>query len=341
MVTAALRVVRLGPVLILFALVVAMTALSPVFFTQQNLQNLVGQTAVIAVLALGQLLVILTRGIDISVGATLGLATVTGALIYDTSFGGGGIAVIATMALTGVFVGLFNGVVFVYGRLPNALIITLATLGIARGLALLISGGDALLGMPDVITELGAGFVLGIPWSGVFLAVLAGMALLLLRGMKWGRWIYAVGGNEEAARRVGIPVNRVLVSVYCLSGLAAGLAALLTAGRTDSGFPQAGQLAELDAIAAVIIGGASILGGRGGVSSAIVGAFIIGTIRNGLNLLDVDPNWQLVAVGVVTALAVELDVVRSALERRFQSVQAARAGRGTPDASRPAQEAVA
>ncbi|MCW2994875.1 MAG: inner-rane translocator [Conexibacter sp.] len=326
----ALAIVRVGPVAILIVLFAVMTLLSSVFFTERNLQNLVMQTSVIAVLAVGQLLVIVTRGIDISVGSILGLSTITGGLAFGTAWGGSAVATILIMAGTGLAVGAVNGIAYVYGRMPNPLIITLATLGIARGLALIISGGDSVVGMPGLVVDLGSGLVGPVPWAGVFLLVVAGAASFLTRQTQWGAWIYAVGGNPEAAARVGMPVRRVLVSVYCLSGVCAGLAAVLVAGRTDSGFPQAGQLSELDAIAAVIIGGASILGGRGTVSGAVVGAFIIGTIRNGLNLLDVDPNWQLVTVGVVVALAVELDVIRAALERRFQAVQA---GRGSAGAS--------
>jgi ribose transport system permease protein len=145
---------------------------------------------------------------------------------------------------------------------------------------------------------------------------------LLTRGLVWGRWIYAVGGNPEAAVRNGIPVPAVWISVYVLCGLLAGVAALLMMGKADAGSPMAGSLAELDAIAAVIIGGASFLGGRGRVLNALTGALVIAVLRNGLNLLGIDPNWQYMATGAVIVVAVELEVLRGYLERRFRSLQA-------------------
>jgi ribose transport system permease protein len=323
-----LNVVRLGPVLILAVLVAVLGVLSPVFLSERNIQNVVTQTSTIAILALGQMLVIVTRGVDVSVGSILGLATVMGALVYGTSADQGVVVVLAMLA-TGAAIGAVNGAVFVYGRLPNALINTLAMYSIARGVALVITHGDAKPGMPPIVTSIGSGFIGAIPDAALLLVALAGIFLLLTRATKWGRWIYAVGGNPEAAKRVGIPVNKVLVSVYVISGLCAGCAGIVVAGQTDAGFPQAGMLAELDAIAAVIIGGTSFLGGRGTVTGALVGAFIIGCIRNGLNLLDVDPTWQMVAVGSIILVAVELDVLRNHLEARFRVSQAVRsASRG-------------
>ena len=144
----------------------------------------------------------------------------------------------------------------------------------------------------------------------------------MLSRMVGGRWIYATGGNPEAARRTGIPVGSVLISVYVISGLLAGVAAVITAGRLNAGSPTAGELAELDSIAAVIIGGASFLGGRGTVLNALTGALVIAVMRNGLNLLGIDPNWQYMATGAVIVVAVELDVLRGHLEGRFRRLQA-------------------
>jgi ribose transport system permease protein len=146
--------------------------------------------------------------------------------------------------------------------------------------------------------------------------------VLVTRGLVWGRWIYAVGGSPEASVRNGIPVQSVLVSVYVACGFLAAVAALLTMGKGDAGSPTSGALAELDAIAAVIIGGASFLGGRGSVLNALTGALVIAVMRNGLNLLGIDPNWQYMATGAVIVVAVELDVVRGHLESRFRRLQA-------------------
>jgi ribose transport system permease protein len=314
-----LWVVKLGPVLVLLLLVLAMTLANPVFFTERNLQNISVQTASIAILALGQLLVILTGGIDLSVGSALSLCSVIGAYVFA---GGavGGFWVIVAMLVTGTVVGAVNGAVYVKGKIPSPFIVTLAMLSVASGLALFISHGQPKIGMPAVVNWLGSSFVGPLPVALLVVVAVAAAVFVLTRRMTWGRWIYAIGSNREAASRVGIPVSRVLISVYVFAGLAAGVAAIIVSGRTDSGYPTAGSLAELDAIAAVIIGGASFTGGRGGISNALVGALTLGVIRNGLNLLGVDQFMQIVIIGVTIVAAVALDVVRSRVETRFRTM---------------------
>jgi ribose transport system permease protein len=318
---AGLFFLRIGPAIGLLILLIVLSQLAPAFGSARNIGNLLSQSAVISVLAMGQLLVIVTRGIDLSVGSTLALGTVTGGLAVAAGLPAP--AVVAVMLLTGVAVGAVNGIVYVFGRLPHPFIITLATLSIARGLALWLSGGQPMQGMPDEIRVLGGAVLFGwLPVSTLLVLAIAGAALLLTTRMVWGRWIYAVGGNPEGARRIGIPKGGVLVSVYVLSGLMAGVAALLTAGRTNAAAPTFGVLAELDAIAAVVIGGASFLGGRGHVGNALVGALMIGVIRNGMNLLNVDSFFQPIVIGVVIVLAVEADVIRTKLEDRFRLMRA-------------------
>ena len=178
--------------------------------------------------------------------------------------------------------------------------------------------------MPGVVQTLGGSSVGWLPYATFVVLAVAVVAVVVTSRTVWGRWIYAVGGNPEAARRAAIPVRGVLVSVYALSGLAAGIGAVVTSGRLNAGSPNFGQLAELDSIAAVVIGGASFLGGRGNVGNALVGAVTIGVIRNGLNLLNVNAFLQPIVLGVVIVLAVELDVVRGALEARFRVRQAGR-----------------
>lgn len=312
----------MGPVAILLLLIVVLSFLSPYFLTPRNIGNILSQTAVIAVVAMGQHLVILTRGIDLSVGANLALATVVGALVFQVT--DSALMVVLAMVVSGGFVGFINGSVYVFGRLPHPFIITLATLSIAKGVALELSGGRAMPGMPEFIRTIGGGTVLGVPGS---LFVVVGIAMLMLvmaRNMVWGRWLYAVGGRPEAAVQMGIPVKWVLISAYTISGLCAGIGAVLLAGRTDAGSPLFGNLLELDTIAAVIIGGASFLGGRGHIGHALIGAVMIGVIRNALNLLNVDIFFQLIVIGVVIVLAVESDVLRNHLEGRMRVLQAAR-----------------
>lgn len=316
-----LRVVRLGPVVILALLVGVIGSIEPIFFHWQNLQNLLVQTSPIAILALGQLMVIVSRGIDLSVGSTLSLCTVTGALAAGRHGAGTGVTVLIILG-TGLSVGLVNGLVLTKLGIANPLIVTLGMLNIALGIALTLADGTTVPGVPIPIQDLAIGTFLGVPTPFLLALALAGAFFVLGRLTQWGRWIYALGGNPEAAERAGIPVQRLTMSVYLLSGLTAGCAAIIVSGRLGSGYARAGELSELDSIAAVVIGGASLFGGRGGVAAALVGALVIGTLRNGLNLIGVDSDLQYVAVGVVVILAVGMDIVRGKLEARFRLRQA-------------------
>jgi ribose transport system permease protein len=212
----------------------------------------------------------------------------------------------------------------VVGRVPHPFIVTLASLSIVRGLALWAANGTLIAGMPGAVNTLGGGSIDWLPYSFFVVLGLALITVVLTTFMVWGRWLYAVGGNPEGARRSGIPVGRVLISVYALSGLAAGVGGLLTAGLIASGSPTSGDLAELDSIAAVIIGGAAFAGGRGNVGNALVGAFTIGVIRNALNLHNVNAFYQLMAIGVVVLLAVEADVLRGYVENRVRVARSMR-----------------
>ncbi|MGO4485334.1 ABC transporter permease [Rhizobium pisi] len=322
-ITLGLKLLSLGPLLILIMLIAVVSLITPAFLKPINLGNILAQTAVIAVVAMGQQLVILTRGIDLSVGSNLALATVIGGLVYqqvDSS-----IVVIVAMLLAGAAVGAVNGVVFVYGRLPHPFIITLASLSICRGLALALAPGHTTMrGMPDAVTAIGGGTTLGVPNSFFVVAMFGLLFLILTKSMVCGRWIYAVGGAPNAARSMGIPVKGVLLATYIISGFCAGVGAVLLAGRTAAASPIYGNLLELDTIAAVIIGGASFLGGRGHLGHALIGAVLIGVIRNALNLLGVDVFFQMIAIGLVIVIAVEADVLRNHLEARARVLQSAR-----------------
>jgi ribose transport system permease protein len=323
-VSIGLRLLSFGPLLILILLIAAISLLTPNFLKLGNLGNVVAQTAVIAIVAVGQQLVILTRGIDLSVGSNLALATVVGGLMFRVVDSAP--LVILAMLLMGATVGAINGIVYVFGRLPHPFIITLATLIICRGLALeLAIGHTTMRGMPDVITMIGDGSTFGLPNSFFVVLAVASVALVITKAMVWGRWIYAVGGAPEAALEMGIPTKGVLVSIYVISGLCAGIGAVVLAGRTAAGSPLYGNLLELDTIAAVIIGGASFLGGRGHIGHALIGAVMIGIIRNALNLLGVDVFFQMIAIGLIIVIAVEADMLRNHLEARARVLQARRA----------------
>jgi ribose transport system permease protein len=318
----ALRLLSIGPLLILIVLAAVISLLTPNFLKPANLGNIVAQTAVIAIVAVGQHLVILTRGIDLSVGANLALATVIGGLVFRVA--DSALLVTLAMLLTGLTVGAINGIVYVFGRLPHPFIVTLATLSICRGLALELSiGHTTMRGMPEAITVLGGSSSFGIPNSFFVVFGVAAIVLVMAKAMVWGRWIYAVGGAPEAALEMGIPVKAVLVSTYMISGLCAGIGAVVLAGRTAASSPLYGNLLELDTIAAVIIGGASFLGGRGHIGHALVGALMIGVIRNALNLLNVDVFFQMIAIGLIIVVAVQADVLRNHLEARARAREAA------------------
>ena len=322
-ISLALRLLSVGPLLILIVLVAGISLLTTNFLKPVNISNILAQTAVIAIVAIGQHLVILTRGIDLSVGANLALATVVGGLVFRTV--DSGLLVAMAILLTGAVVGAINGVVYVFGRLPHPFIITLATLSVCRGLALeLAPGHTTMRGMPDWIVAVGGSEIFGVPSSFLVVLVVAGAALFTTKAMVWGRWIYAVGGDPEAAVEMGLPVRGVLISAYVISGLCAGVGGVVLAGRTGASSPLFGNLLELDTIAAVIIGGASFLGGRGHVGHALVGAVMIGVIRNALNLLNVDVFFQMIAIGLIIVVAVEADVLRNHLEGRARNIQAAR-----------------
>jgi ribose transport system permease protein len=319
-VAIGLRLLSFGPIVILVLLILAISLLTPNFLKPVNIGNILAQTAVIAIVAMGQQLVILTRGIDLSVGANLALATVIGGLVFrvsDSAF-----LVILAMLATGTLVGLVNGAVYVFGRLPHPFIITLATLSICRGLALELSVNHTTMrGMPAGVNYLGETSSLGVPNSFFVVFGVALLVLVMMKAMVWGRWTYAVGGNPKAALEMGIPVKWVLVATYAFAGFCAGIGAVVLSGRTGASSPLYGNLLELDTIAAVIIGGASFLGGRGHLGHALVGALMIGVIRNALNLLNVDVFYQMIAIGLIIVVAVEADVLRTYLEGRARMNQ--------------------
>ena len=319
-----LQILQIGPALILIVLSLVVWSLNSAFFSTANIQDILIQSSVVAILAMGELIVIITGGIDLSVSATMALATVVGWSLFQTRLFHGGAYIVGIMVAVGLVIGLANGLIYVKGRVPHPFIVTLATLSVASGLALTISKGQAESGMPSVVNTLGNGFVGVVPVPAIVLLVVAVAAWWITRNTRWGRWIYATGGNPEAAKRVGIPVGKVLISVYVISGLAAGIGAVLTAGSIDGG---SATLAEdpvtlLNAIAGVIIGGASFFGGRGNVWNAIIGALTIGVIENGLALQNVSPFAESIFVGATILVAVELDVLRSVLERRIRTLRA-------------------
>lgn len=296
-----------GALSALIVLVVAMSLLSGDFLTTQNLLNVGVQAAVTAILAFGVTFVIVAAGIDLSVGSVAALSATVLAWTATSEGVPVWLAVLLAVA-TGVACGLVNGALVSYGKLPP-FIATLAMLSIGRGLSLVISQGSPIP-FPDSVSVLGdtLGGWLPVP---VLVMIAAGLVTALILGRTYiGRSMYAIGGNEEAARLSGLRVKRQKLVIYALSGLFAAVAGIVLASRLVSAQPQAAQGYELDAIAAVVIGGASLAGGVGKASGTLIGALILAVLRNGLNLLSVSAFWQQVVIGVVIALAVLLDTVR-------------------------------
>lgn len=283
------------------------------FVTRDNLINVANQIAINMIMAAGMTFVIISAGIDLSVGALLALCAVLGsgamvALGHADGLSPGLLAAVgfAVGMLLGAAAGTVSGLLVAGPRLPP-FIATLGMMMIARGLAFVSCGGRPVAPLPGAFTAIGQSPELLVPipvymMTGVVLA-----AHVLLRHHTFGRYVYAVGGNEEAARLSGIPVRRVLVGVYAISGLMSGLAGMIMAAKLGSGDPKSGQMYELDAIAAVVLGGTSLMGGRGTIFGTLVGALIIGVLNNGLSLMHVDQYWQWVLKGTVIVGAVLLD----------------------------------
>lgn len=295
-----------GALVGLVVLCLALFIATPNFLTGQNLLNIGIQVSTVAVLAFGMTFVIVAGGIDLSVGSVAALSATASAWFFATAGLPGWMALVGGLA-TGLVFGTINGWASAYGKLPS-FIATLAMLSVARGLTLVISDGRPIQTSPEV-SFLG-GDLGPIPMPIIVLIGAALIASFILNRTVIGRSMYAVGGNAEAARLSGLPVRRITVTVFALAGLFAAVAGLLLAGRLESAQPQAAAGYELDAIAAVVIGGASLAGGVGRISGTFIGALVLVVIRNGLNLLNVTSFWQQVVIGLVIALAVGVDVLR-------------------------------
>ncbi|MEU5630196.1 substrate-binding domain-containing protein [Streptomyces rishiriensis] len=296
-----------GALTALIVLVIAMSALSGDFLTTDNLLNVGVQAAVTAILAFGVTFVIVSAGIDLSVGSVAALSATV--LAWSATQHGVpvGIALLLAVA-TGIAAGLVNGFLIAYGKLPP-FIATLAMLSVARGLSLVISEGSPIA-FPDSVSHLGDTLGGWLPVPVLVMVVMGLIAAFVLGRTYIGRSMYAIGGNEEAARLSGLRVKRQKLAIYALSGVFAAAAGVVLASRLSSAQPQAADGYELDAIAAVVIGGASLAGGTGKASGTLIGALILAVLRNGLNLLSVSAFWQQVVIGVVIALAVLLDTLR-------------------------------
>lgn len=300
---------KFGSLLALLILMTVLTFMTDKFLTVNNLMNIARQSTINALLALGMLLPILTAGIDLSVGSILAISIMAMGVVTVTMSIHPLLGILVCI-LVGAGFGFLNGLLLTKLKLPHPFISTLGTMNIARGLALIITGAAPIAGFPLLIQYFGSGYIGPIPVSFGLVILIYIIFHIFLTRTSTGRYIYAIGGNKEAARLSGINVDRVLIIVYTISGFMAALAGVVMVGRVNSAFPLAGSGYELDAIAAVIIGGASFLGGVGTVWGTLVGVFIIAVLRNGLNLLNVSADFQMAIIGIVIIAAVFVDVLR-------------------------------
>ena len=284
---------------------------SPYFFSAGNLLNITLQASITAIIAAGMTFVILTAGIDLSVGSLVAFSGVLTAsllkidmplyLVFPIAILGGLIFGVLSGWIAGIFVTKFYITPF---------IVTLALMTIWRGAAFVYTQGRPVWELPDIFSYLGEGRILGIPFPTIIMIIVFVISHIVLTKTKFGRYVYAVGGNLEAARLAGINTNFVLITVYIISGVLSAVSGILLASRVNSGQPNAGLMYELDVIAAVVVGGTSLFGGRGTIIGTFIGAMLIAVLRNGLNLMNVGSYVQQIVVGVVILLAVLLDQLR-------------------------------
>lgn len=308
----------------LILIIAVFSYLSPNYFTVANFLIMASHVAIYGILAIGMLLVILNGGIDLSVGSILALCgVVAGAMMQGVELSDFGVilyppvwAVVVLTCLFGAFVGAINGILVAWFRVP-AFVATLGVMYVARGIALLQTNGltyNNLSGRPELgntgFDWLGFNRLAGVPISVIVLTVIALLAGLMLARSAFGRWLYASGGNERAADLSGVPVKRVKITVYTLSGILSAIAGLVLSSQLTSAGPTAGSTYELTAIAAVVVGGAALTGGRGTVRGTMLGAFVIGFLSDGLVIIGVSSYWQTVFTGSVIVLAVLMNTIQ-------------------------------
>lgn len=302
-----------GPLGAFLVVAVIVSLATPRFLQAQNLANVSLQVATVAVVAIGATLVILTGGIDLSPGSTVALVTCSLAILVKNMGLPLPVGIFLVLVL-GLICGAINGFFSTYGKIPS-FIVTLATMSIFRGFAFLITKGTPIFSVSPALEPLFYGKFLKIPLPFYYVIILYTLAALFLRNTISGRAIYAVGGNESAARLTGLSVNRIRMLAFVISGLTASIGGVLLAAWLNSGSPNYGQELGLQSIAAAVIGGASLVGGYGSMFATLVGALTVAIVQNGLNLLAVPASWQEITLGCVIVLAVGLDMWRASIGR--------------------------
>ncbi|GAB1433155.1 ABC transporter permease [Spirochaetota bacterium] len=295
---------RYGSFAVLFVITLAMSLANKSFLTVPNLVNVARQVSINTIISVGMTFIIITAGIDLSVGSLVALSSCVAMIIIEAT--GSSLLGISIGILIGAVAGALNGAFVAWAGIPP-FIVTLAGLTIYRGIALIITGGTPIIRFEGGFRNLGQGTFLGISVPVIIMIIVVFFMHFLLTRTAFGTHVYSVGGNEEASRLSGINVGKVKFQVYVMGGMLTALAGMVLMGRLSSAQPNTGEGFELDAIATVILGGTSLMGGRGTIWGTMVGAFIIGILNNGFNLMAVDAHFQLVAKGVIILLAVLLD----------------------------------
>lgn len=309
------RSVIAGPVVALLLVVIIISFTTDRFLTTGNLINVSLQVATVAIAAIGSTLVILAGGIDLSPGSIVALVSCMFA-IFVKNMGIPFPIGILLVLLLGAGLGLFNGFLITFGRIPS-FVVTLATMGVFRGLAFLVTEGHPIFSVSPYLEVIFYGDVFGIPLPFIYMLIFYTISAVFLRNTRRGRAIYSVGGNETAAHLSGIHVKRIRLLTYILAGLSAAVAGVLLSARLNSGSPNYGVGLELAAIAAAVIGGASLSGGYGNIVATLFGAFTVAVVQNGLNLNAVPAAWQNITIGLIILLAVGFDMWRNDLGRGF------------------------
>lgn len=305
-----------GIICVMLIIGIGLSFLTPNFLTSNNIISVLRQISNNIYLALGMTLVIILGGIDLSVGSIVAMSgTLTVGMIVTNGMGMWPAIIVGV--LLGVVVGFFNGFVVTTFKVP-AFIVTLATMNIAKGIAYIYSGGQSTRITNDAYAMIGTGYLFGIiPLPVVYMILLIILFSVILRKTRFGTYVYAVGGNRESARLSGVPIKKVEILVFTLTGVLAAFAGIVLSSRMYSGQPSAGDGYEMDAIAACVLGGVSMSGGVGNVSGTVIGAIVIGIISNGLNLMGVSSFWQLVVKGIIILVAVIIDSQKSVISEKI------------------------
>lgn len=296
---------QFGTIVILFILIICFSITTSSFLTVKNGINVLRQVSVLGILSVGMTFVMVAGGMDLSVGSLLALTGVICAQLLIKFQMSSPVAILITLVILTLF-GIMTGALVVKLEIPP-MIITLGMMTVARGLAYIITGGLPIYGIPDSIVFLGQGYIGPIPVPVITMLVIVLIGSFVLNKTYQGRFLYAIGGNEEAARLAGVAINKIKIAIYGISGLLAGIAGITLMGRLSAGAPTSGTSMEMDVITAVVIGGVSINGGHGKISGAFVGALIIGVLSNGLTIMNVGEYYQMVVKGAVLILAVAFD----------------------------------